>query len=89
MTRGRGTAFRVSWGLLVQLRRRRWTIPELALELGVHERTVRRYLYLLREVGLPVQNVGSVKGPDRGLWMIGSTPEWPRGEASPIKELRA
>lgn len=84
----RGDQLTRGWRLLVLLRRRRWTIDELASELGVNSRTVRRYLYLLRDVGLPVQNVGSARGPDTGLWTVGAVPSWPRREQTPTLDLR-
>lgn len=94
------------WQLIVLLRRAPRTLPELATLLGCCQRTVRRDLYALQAVPLPITsrytanegsdphpNTGRPKqdtgGPALNLWAIGETPEWPRNEPVPVRELHA
>lgn len=82
----RGSQFLRQWQLLLRLRQGRATLPELAKHTGCTERTVRRDLYLLRAVGLPVR---VDYGADlRGVWSVGSIPAWPRNEVLPVRPLR-
>lgn len=86
MARPRGEPFRRLWTLVVLLRRGAWSVDALAQRLEVAPRTVFRDLAVLEAVPLPIHRIGEY-GDTRVT--IQPMPEWPRGEASPIKELRA
>ena len=85
MKQDRVRAFRRQWRTLVLLREHRRTVEDLAAELGVTTRTVRRDLAIFRAVPLPVRKVEAWRTP--ALWFLGSMLEWPRNECVPVKEL--
>lgn len=82
------------WRVLVTLRQGPRTLRELAQLLDVHPRTVRRDLYALQRVPLPVSSRfdgASRQGIRRGdpnVWCLGETPAWPRDAPFPVAELR-
>lgn len=53
---GRGGTIKRQWALLKLLKAGGGTIAELADLLGVHDKTVRRDLDILQDVGFPVYN---------------------------------
>lgn len=86
------------WRLLVLLRRAPRTLSELAKLLDCHQRTVRRDLYALQAVPLPIGSKypageGVDPCPMKGrndrenVWAIGVMDEWPRTEEVPSDEL--
>ena len=93
------------WRLLVLLRRRPHTLPELAAALRCCQRTVRRDIYALQAVPLPIASKwpagegvdpSPVKGRpysgliiDANVWSLGAMPEWPRNDEVPSDELSA
>lgn len=83
-----------SWRLLVLLRERPHTLAELASELEMSERNVRRHLSALEAVPLPISQCKLPRENVRGHqidvvgWSLGSMPEWPRNQATPIAEIR-
>ncbi len=76
------------WRLIILLRRRAWTIEELAEELDVCCRTIYRDLDALQMVPFPITTTERNKH-QRGRWSLGPMVEWPRNEAAPVRELRA
>jgi predicted DNA-binding transcriptional regulator YafY len=81
--RGRGALVVRQWRLLVLLRRGPHTIPQLARELGVAERTVFRDLNALESVPFPLLRDGLQSVT------LAAMPEWPRRETTPVQEIRA
>lgn len=82
----RGSQFVRQWKLLVLLRWKPHTLAMLSVELGCHGRTVRRDLEVLQAVGLPI--VADEPQSKPSTWAVGSMPEWPAREVSPVQELR-
>jgi predicted ArsR family transcriptional regulator len=89
MDRGRCKAMRRLWSLLVLLRTGRYTLEELAGQLGVTGRTIRRDLDVLEACYLPVHKQEGFTGPEGkpSKWFMDPMPQWPRREASPIADL--
>jgi len=90
----RGNAFIRQWRVIVLLRRGARTIPDLARILGCSERTVRRDLYALQAVPLPIESLrpmteDGVYLPNRepNVWRMRPCEHWPRGETLPTREL--
>lgn len=83
------------WRVLLALRQGPRTLRQLAEELGVCQRTVRRDLYALQRVPLPISSLfpggdaarKGIRAQDPNLWCLGETPAWPRREAFPAREL--
>lgn len=89
------------WRLLVKLRRGWWTLEEMAEELGVTTRTIRRDLAVLETVPFPIVQTepgdvpaGLVKGrrsvsefKDKRMWSVAQMDTWPRNEAMPVREV--
>lgn len=80
------------WRVAVLLRRRPRTLTDLAHMVGASTRTIRRDLDVLQAAGLPIWTVSREEDASdsglRSLWAIGDMPEWPKGEPSPLQELR-
>lgn len=95
MSTERGRALRRQWRLIVLLRQRRRTLPDLAEQLGVTTRTIRRDLEVLESVGVALgKEEASVdpRHPDQyqpAYWFLAQMPEWPWREPAPIAELRS
>ena len=86
----RSDGFIRQWKLLVLLRRRPYTLQDLASEFAVSTRTIRRDLLLLESAGLPVCRVTKAKETEQGaLWRIESTRAWPRDSATPVAPLES
>lgn len=81
----RNVAITRQWRLLLALRRSARTIEELAEELHVGTRTVRRDLQCLRSVGFPIEQ--RTPDDDSPLWALLSMGEWPRNEIAPVGPL--
>src|SRR4051812_13073160 len=87
------------WRLLVLLRRAPRTLSELAKLLDCHQRTVRRDLYALQAVPLPIGNkypagegvdpcpIAGRHGDRENVWAIGVMEAWPRSDEVPTDEL--
>jgi predicted DNA-binding transcriptional regulator YafY len=75
------------WRLLVAIRNRPRTCESLAREFGVSWRTIYRDLLALESVPLPVTQMRADSG--HVLWALASTPEWPRREPTPTRDLEA
>jgi hypothetical protein len=74
-----------TWNILVLLRERPRTLTELAKEFGVNERTIRRDLNALCEVGFPViTSRDDLDWPQGNVcWSLAPIPNWPRRESTP------
>jgi hypothetical protein len=74
----RGRSLRLALRALLVLRRGRWTIVELADEIGVHCRTGYRLIGSLREAGITVQvsreRERGARGPGMGYYNIPAEP---------------
>jgi hypothetical protein len=87
------------WRLLVLLRRAPRTLSELARLLDCHQRTVRRDLYALQAVPLPIGSkypagegvdpcpITGRHGDRENVWAIGVMEAWPRTDEVPTDEL--
>lgn len=93
MASQRSRAFVRMWRVLVLLRSRPHTLPELAGLLGVHPRTIRRDLVALKSVPLPIESRltapsrAGVRGAEPNVWCVGEIPAWPREEPTPIADV--
>lgn len=71
---GRGGGFRRQWALLKLLKAGGGTVSELAAKLNVHNKTIRRDINVLQEVGIPVYNKDEdLEGENRfygGTWRL-------------------
>jgi hypothetical protein len=74
-----------SWEILLLLRERPRSLAEFAETFGVHQRTVRRDLEALCQVGFPLTTSrDDVDDPKRhALWSLAPMPEWPRRAHTP------
>jgi DeoR-like protein with HTH domain len=76
------------WQLIVLLRERSYTIPDLARRFRVSERTVRRDLWVLQRIPLPLRrSLDENEGERPPRFTLAAMAEWPRREVLPIKEL--
>lgn len=74
------------------MRRRPHTLRELAEQLGVHQRTIRRDLKALARlfpIGSRFDGTArrGIPGQEPNVWCLGEIPEWPRREAFPVATL--
>lgn len=69
MKRERSASLKRVLGIMRRLQDGRASLGELATEFAVHERTIRRDLYVLSEVGIPISNNAS-RGYPGGVWFI-------------------
>jgi hypothetical protein len=87
--RERRSTFVRQWRLLIELRQGPRTMQQLAEALDVHPRTVRRDIYALQRVPLPITSRFTtatrqgIRVVDHNLWSLGEMAEWPRREAFP------
>lgn len=72
----RNAGLRRVLNLIAVLKDGRHTLPELAQRFNVSERTIRRDLIALQEVGVPVCRTPDSDDGPRGVWWIrDATPE--------------
>lgn len=84
------------WRILVLLRQRPRSLAELAQMLSTSERTIRRDLYALQRVPLPITSrypigVGAregVRSVDQNEWCLEECAVWPRQEVAPIADVQ-
>jgi biotin operon repressor len=74
-----------SWEILLMLRDKPSTLAELADALRVHERTVRRDLDALCQVGFPITTSRDDIETQhlQAVWSLAPMPEWPRQSHTP------
>lgn len=90
----RGVGFIRMWRVLVLLRQKPQTLSALARMLGVSTRTIRRDLYLLQQVPLPVasrfpEGRKGVRSEDATEWFVTETAAWPSGDRVPRADVGA
>ena len=76
---GRGRVLHEALQVLLVLRRGRWTMAELAAELGVYWRTAYRLVEALREAGVTVEVSADQDGDQR--------PRYYQVPAEPLRKL--
>lgn len=81
----RNAAVARHWRLLLAMRQGARTLDQLAHDLRVTTRTVRRDIDVLASVGFPIEQ--RTREGEHAVWGLASMREWPRNEVTPVGEL--